>query len=110
MRFFCKLYTLKKLDGYTFTFRYSLASKAFPLVCGMHTIPNGFKTPFFQNSICIGKFSYYIFLNLVYNESLYYLLYALINLIFGGKILVPEILTKVLLANQIAGFLNQLYL
>ena len=31
------------------------------------------------------------------------------NLLFG-KILVPEIWAKVLLANQIVGFLNQLYL
>ena len=31
------------------------------------------------------------------------------NLIFG-KILVPEIWAKMLLANEIAGFLNQLYL
>ena len=56
----------------------------------------------------IGKFSYF-FLHLVYNESLYWLLYALTNLIFG-KILVPGIWTKMLLTNQIVGFLNQLYL
>ena len=31
------------------------------------------------------------------------------NLIFG-KILVPEIWVKIVLANEIAGFLNQLYL
>ena len=56
----------------------------------------------------IGKFSYF-FLHLVYNESLYSLLYALTNLIFG-KILVPGIWAKMLLTNQIVGFLNQLYL
>ena len=49
------------------------------------------------------------FLNLVCNESLYYLLYSCANPIFG-KNLVPEIWDKMLLANQITGFLNQLYL
>ena len=55
------------------------------------------------------KFSYYVFLNLVYNESLYQLLYAWKNFIFM-KIPVPEIWPKMLLANQIAEFLNQIYL
>ena len=41
----------------------------------------------------IGKFRYYFFLNLVYNESLYQLLYARTNLIFGD-ILVPKMWTK----------------
>ena len=49
------------------------------------------------------------FLNMVYNESLCYLLYSCTNPIFG-KNLVPGIWAKMLLANQIAGFLNQLYL
>ena len=57
----------------------------------------------------IEKFRYYLFLNLIYNESLYYLLYLCINLIFG-KNLVPVIWTKMLLANQIVGFLNQIYI
>ena len=48
-------------------------------------------------------------LNLVCNESIYYLLYLCTNLTFG-KNLVQEIWTKMLLGNQIAGFLNQLYL
>ena len=41
------------------------------------------------------KFGQWFFLNLVYNESSFYLLYSCINLIFG-KNLVPEIWTKVL--------------
>ena len=49
------------------------------------------------------------FLNLVYNESLYYLLYSCTNSIFG-KYLVPEICVEMLLASHIAGFLNRLYL
>ena len=57
----------------------------------------------------IRKFSPQFFWNLVYNESLYYLLYSCTNPIFG-KNLVPEIWVKMLLVNQIAGFLNQLYL
>ena len=48
----------------------------------------------------IGKFSHQSFLNLVYNESLYCLLYSCTSLRFG-KNLVPEIWVKVLLANQI---------
>ena len=57
----------------------------------------------------IGKLSYQFFLNLVYKESLYYLLYSCTNPIFGES-LVPEIYAKMLLANQIAEVLNQLYL
>ena len=49
------------------------------------------------------------FLNLVYNERLYYLLYSCTNSIFG-KYLVPEIWVEMLLINHIAGFLNRLYL
>ena len=43
------------------------------------------------------------FLNLGYNESLYYLLYSCTNSIFG-KNLFPEMWAKMLLANQITGF------
>ena len=46
--------------------------------------------------------------NLFYNKDLCYLLCSYTNPIFG-KPLVPEIWVKVLSANQIAGFLNQLY-
>ena len=53
----------------------------------------------------IGKFSHCIFLNLVYKEISYYLLYSCTNLMLG-KNLVPEIWAKMLSANQIAGFLN----
>ena len=55
----------------------------------------------------IGKFSN--FLNLVYEESSYYLLYSCTNPI-RGKNLVPEIWAKMLSVNQTAGFLNRLYL
>ena len=55
----------------------------------------------------VGKFSHYFFLNLVYNQSLYYFLYSCTNPIFG-KNLFPEIWAKTLLANQITGYLNQL--
>ena len=57
----------------------------------------------------IGKFSHCIFLNLVYKEISYYLLYSCTNPMLG-KNLVPEIWAKMLSANQIAGFLNWLYL
>ena len=57
----------------------------------------------------IGKFSHQFFLNLVYKESSYYLLYSCTNPILG-KNLILEIWAKMLLANQIAGFLNWLYL
>ena len=53
----------------------------------------------------IGKFSHYFFLNLFYNESLYYLLYSGTDPIFG-KNLVPEIWPKMLLASQITRFLD----
>ena len=57
----------------------------------------------------IGKFSHQFFLNLVYKESSYYLLYSCTNPILG-KNLILEIWAKMLLANQIAGFLNWVYL
>ena len=50
-----------------------------------------------------------LFLNLVSNENLYYLLYSRLNPIVG-KNLVPEIWAKILSSSQIAGFSNQLYL
>ena len=55
------------------------------------------------------EFSHYFFQNLVSKESLYYLSYYCTNPILG-KNLVPQIWAKMLLANQIAGFLNWLYL
>ena len=48
-------------------------------------------------------------LNLFYNKNLYQLLCSCIYPIFG-KNLVPEIRIKMLFANQIAVFLNELYL
>ena len=50
----------------------------------------------------------HFFLHLVYNESLYYSPYTCANPTLGN--LFPEIWTKMPLVNQIAGFLNQLYL
>ena len=64
---------------------------------------NGPKIGFFE---FIGK----IFLNLVYKESLYYLLYSCTNPILRGKIWFFEIWAKMLSANHIAGFSNRLYL
>ena len=55
------------------------------------------------------KIQLLVFLNLVYNPNVYYLLDSCANSILG-KNLVLEILAKILLANQIVGFLNQLYL
>ena len=52
------------------------------------------------------KICHYCFLNLVYKESSYYLVYSCTNPRLG-KNLFPEILAKMLLANQIAGFLNR---
>ena len=49
------------------------------------------------------------FLNLDYNESLRYLLYPFTNAMSGKKLL-AEICSKILLANQVEGFLNRLYL
>ena len=49
------------------------------------------------------------FLNLFYKESLYYLLCSCTNPIFGENV-APEIWAEMLFANQIAKFLNQLYL
>ena len=57
----------------------------------------------------IWKFSHYFFLNLVYKENSCYLLYSCTNPILG-KNLFPEIWAKILLAYQIAGFFNWLYL
>ena len=51
------------------------------------------------------------FLNVVCNKSLYYLLYSCTCPIFGIWLdLVLDIWAKMLLANQIARFLDQLYL
>ena len=55
------------------------------------------------------KFCHQSLLNLFCNENLYYLLFSCTNPLFG-KILVPEIWTKMFSANQIAGFFNQPYL
>ena len=57
----------------------------------------------------VGKFSHLFLLSLVYKECSYYLLYSCTNLILW-KNLVPDIWAKMLSANQIAGFLNWLYL
>ena len=46
---------------------------------------------------------------MAYNDSLYYLLYSCTDPIFGRNV-VPEILAKMLSANQIARFSNQLYM
>ena len=73
-----------------------------PQKCG----GNGPKIGFFE---FIGKISHYFFLNLVYNESLCYWLYSCTDPIFG-KNLIHEIWAKMLLTNQIAGFVNRLYL
>ena len=54
-------------------------------------------------------FSLYFFLNLVHKESLYQLLYFCTNPILGEN-LVPEIWAKIILSNQIAGFLDIQYL
>ena len=56
----------------------------------------------------IEEFGHYFFLNFVYNESLYCFLNSCTNPIFA-KNPVPEIWTKMLSANQIVGFLDQLY-
>ena len=53
------------------------------------------------------KFGYFS-LNLFYNENLYYLRCSCANAMFG-KNLVPVIQTKILSANQMAGFFNQLF-
>ena len=61
----------------------------------------------------IGKFSFYLFIylfwSLIHDESFYYLLHPFTNPIFG-KIMIPEIRGKILLASEIVEFLNQLYL
>ena len=63
-------------------------------------------TVFFE---CIENFRYENFLNLGYNKKFCYLIYYCTKLIFE-KNLAPEILATILLANQVAGFLNQMYL
>ena len=65
-------------------------------------VKNGPKIGFFG---FIGKFSDYFFLILVCKESSYYLLYSCTSPILG-KNLVPEMLARMFLASQIAGFLN----
>ena len=74
---------------------------------------NGENRPSLGFFECIGEFVFFFsilqfFLNLDYNESLYYCNCCMFeeNFIFA-KILVPEISPKMLLANQIARFLNQ---
>ena len=66
-------------------------------------IKNGPKIGLFK---FIGKFSHWFFLNLVIKEGLYYLLNSCTNLI----LMVPEIWAKILSANQIARYLNRIYL
>ena len=51
---------------------------------------------------------FFLFLNLVDKESLFYLLYSSTNPILR-KNLVPKIRAKMLSVNQIAGSLNRLY-
>ena len=58
----------------------------------------------------IGKFNHYFFLNLVHNESPNYFLYPCTNPIFEKKKWILRYEHKMTLANQIAGFLNQLYM
>ena len=48
-------------------------------------------------------------MNFFYNENLYHLLHSFKNRIFGKNI-VPEIQAKMLSANQIAEYVNQLFL
>ena len=65
----------------------------------------GPKTGFFR---LIEYFGHKSLLNLFYNENLYYLHCSWTNSIFG-KIFVVEILAKMLSANKVVGFSNQLY-
>ena len=51
----------------------------------------------------VEKFDRSFFLNLIYDKSLYYLLYSCTNPTFR-KNLIPDIWAKMLLANNIAGF------
>ena len=67
---------------------------------------NGPKRGFFE---FIEKFSHSFFLNLVHKESLYYLLYSCSNLVLGKNVF-PELWVKMLVVNQIAGYLHRLYL
>ena len=57
----------------------------------------------------VQKGGYWFFLNLVYNENLHYFQYSCISPKFG-KNMAFEVWAKVFLANQIAGFLSQIYL
>ena len=68
-----------------------------------------FASTFTQNKVAKGKdnFSRQRFKSI--SRTLYYLMYSCTNPIFG-KHLVPEIWNKMLVGNQIAGLLNQLYL
>ena len=61
------------------------------------------KIEFFE---IVEKFGHYFFLDLFYKERSYYLPCYCANTLFG-KYLFPEIWAKMLLANQIAPFLNQ---
>ena len=54
------------------------------------------------------NFGCYFSLNLFYNENLYHLRCSCANSMFG-KNLFPVIQTKMLSANQMAGFFNQLF-
>ena len=76
---------------------------------GFFCLKNGKNGPKIGLFGFIEKFSHCFFLNLVYKESSYYLLYTCANPILGRN-LVPEIWAKMLSANQIAGFLNWQYL
>ena len=57
----------------------------------------------------IEKFGHYFFWNLIYNESLYFLLCSCTNLISWNKSVLKK-WAKILSTNQIARFLNLLYL
>ena len=72
----------------------------FLIFCPTNT-GNGPKIGFFG---FIGKFSLQFFLNLVYKEKSYYLLYSWTNPMLR-KNMVPETWPKMLLVNQITGFL-----
>ena len=66
----------------------------------------GAETGFFE---FITKSGYLLFVNLAVDESLYYMLCFCTKTI-SGKNLDPKIWAKMLLASQIVGFLNQLYM
>ena len=69
----------------------------------------GAETGFYYFIEFIKKSGYLLFVNLAVDESLYYMLCFCTKTI-SGKNLDPEIWAKMLLASQIAGFLNQLYI